>query len=65
MLGVREQFGDAAILIEWPENGAPWLPVADIEMRFDYALPGRRLSAMAMTAAGDALLTGLIEPAST
>ena len=65
MLGVREQFGDAAILIEWPENGAPWLPVADIEMRFDYALPGRRLSAMAMTAAGDALLAGLIEPAST
>ena len=59
MLGVREQFGDAVVLIEWPENGAPWLPVPDIELQFDYAPVGRRLDAVAMTAAGEHLLAGL------
>ena len=59
MLGVREQFGAAVILIEWPENGAPWLPTADLEMRFDYAEHGRSLHATASTAAGEVLLAAL------
>ena len=59
MLGVREQFGDAVILIEWPENGSPWLPVADLELHLEYALPGRMISATAFTAAGGLLLTAL------
>lgn len=63
MLGVREQFGDAVIFIEWPENGVPWLPVADIELHFDHVAPGRRLSAAARTAAGERLLAALV-PAS-
>ena len=63
MLGVREQFGDAVIFIEWPENGVPWLPVADIELHFAHAAPGRRLSAVALTADGERLLAALV-PAS-
>ncbi len=43
MLGVRERFGDAVVLIEWPERGEGWLPRPDIELALDFAAEGRSL----------------------
>lgn len=48
MLGVRERFGDAVVLIEWPERGAGWLPPPDLELVLDFADEGRTLVARAV-----------------
>ena len=47
MLGVRERFGEAVVVIEWPERGAGWLPPADIELALDFAAEGRSLTVRA------------------
>ena len=47
MLGVRERFGEAVVVIEWPECGAGWLPPADIELALDFAAEGRALTVRA------------------
>jgi tRNA threonylcarbamoyladenosine biosynthesis protein TsaE len=59
LLGVREQFGETVMLIEWPEKGAGWLPVADVELDFDYAATGRTVRFRAATGAGAALAAAL------
>ena len=58
-LGIREQFGEAVMLIEWPEKGAGWLPQADVELRFDYAAVGRQLGFRAGSDRGAALVAAL------
>jgi tRNA threonylcarbamoyladenosine biosynthesis protein TsaE len=58
MLGVRERFGDAVVLIEWPERGAGWLPPPDLELLLDFADEGRTLVARAAPA-GAHLLAGM------
>lgn len=62
MLGIREQFGAALVLIEWPERGTGWLPVPDLALRFDFAAPGRRLEIRAETTQGRALCERVAEP---
>ena len=66
-LGVRERFGDVLLLIEWPERGAGWLPMADLELRLDFnpaavdtgASEGRVLQANARSPLGRAALRQL------
>lgn len=66
-LGVRDQFGDVVLLIEWPERGEGWLPAADIELRLDFSQAttgadvndGRSLIARAHSPQGAAVLAQL------
>lgn len=60
-LGVREHFGEATILIEWPEKGAGWLPTPDIELQLDYSPGGRLLSANPAGPRGNALLSAWLQ----
>jgi tRNA A37 threonylcarbamoyladenosine biosynthesis protein TsaE len=30
------------LLIEWPERGAGWLPLPDLDVKLSYCLQGRR-----------------------
>ncbi len=68
-LGVRDQFGDVVLLIEWPERGEGWLPMADLELRLDFKQStagadesdGRVLVATARSAKGEAILAKLIQ----
>ncbi len=56
-LGVRDYFdGQAVCLVEWPQYGEGVLPRADLEIRLEYRLPGRRARIAASTPAGQALL---------
>jgi tRNA threonylcarbamoyladenosine biosynthesis protein TsaE len=42
-MGIRDYLRpDALVFIEWPERGAGVLPLPDLEIAFDYDLPGRR-----------------------
>jgi tRNA threonylcarbamoyladenosine biosynthesis protein TsaE len=55
--GFAEHFQpDSICVIEWPERIAPWLPEIDLDVRLEYADPGRALSVRAATAAGRACL---------
>lgn len=64
-LGLRDLLtADAALLIEWPERGAGYLPVADL--RIDIAYPsqgvdGRELNLLAGSPAGEALLNEMLK----
>jgi tRNA threonylcarbamoyladenosine biosynthesis protein TsaE len=59
-IGARELFDGAhTCLVEWPEHGAGWLPMADIDLRIDMAGAGRRLHATAHTSAGERTLEAL------
>ena len=41
-MGIRDYLRpDALVFIEWPERGAGVLPLPDLEIAFDYDLPGR------------------------
>src|SRR6185436_870541 len=62
--GFREYFGpQAACLVEWPERVGPALGVPDLELRLEFAPPGRRASLSANTPAGQAWLASLRLPA--
>ena len=42
-MGIRDYLRpDALVFVEWPERGAGVLPLPDLEITFDYDLPGRR-----------------------
>ncbi|WP_417581620.1 tRNA (adenosine(37)-N6)-threonylcarbamoyltransferase complex ATPase subunit type 1 TsaE [Nitrincola sp.] len=42
--GIRDYFAEQALcLIEWPEKGLGWLPIADLELTLSENLPGRRI----------------------
>ncbi len=52
-LGMRDFLGpDSLTLIEWPERGLGWLPVADLALCFKLANKGRELSWQAGTDSG-------------
>ena len=59
-LGLRDlQDGNAIILVEWPEQGAGFLPPADVRLAIDYIGEGRQISLTARSAAGERLVHGL------
>ncbi|WP_299734300.1 tRNA (adenosine(37)-N6)-threonylcarbamoyltransferase complex ATPase subunit type 1 TsaE [uncultured Endozoicomonas sp.] len=52
-IGGRDYFSEAALcLVEWPSRGHGELPAADLEITFDYNLPGRKASIVANSEAG-------------
>jgi len=62
--GFREYFSpQAGCLVEWPERVGPALGVPDLELRIEFAPPGRVASLSAHTPAGQAWLASLRLPA--
>jgi len=61
--GLGEYFRkDAVCLVEWPEKGAPYVPAADLELRFRFpenSASGRLLEFYAGSEAGRACLSRL------
>lgn len=49
----------SVLLIEWPEKGRYWLPVSDLELRFDYREVGRSLCLESFSKAGEKVLVNL------
>jgi tRNA threonylcarbamoyladenosine biosynthesis protein TsaE len=58
-LGLREQAGQAALLIEWPDRGGQRVPPADLTVRLTPEADGRRIELEATTALGRRCLDGL------
>ncbi|WP_144983498.1 tRNA (adenosine(37)-N6)-threonylcarbamoyltransferase complex ATPase subunit type 1 TsaE [Halomonas sp. C22] len=59
-IGGREVLSDQALcLVEWPSQGAGWLPAPDLWIRLQVASPGRLLSLSAETPHGVAALAQL------
>ncbi|MEO7431583.1 MAG: tRNA (adenosine(37)-N6)-threonylcarbamoyltransferase complex ATPase subunit type 1 TsaE [Dokdonella sp.] len=57
-LGVADLCGpQTLLLIEWPERGGNALPRADLSIEFLHVGDGRKLSAIAASAGGEAMLT--------
>lgn len=57
--GFREYFNSSAVcVVEWPERAEGLLPTPDLDLRLDYADPGRRATLAARTAAGAEWLAG-------
>jgi len=60
LMGIRDYFrADAICLIEWPERGAPLLPEADLSIKLTMDNEGRRVSVIANSASGCAILDRL------
>ncbi|MEA5096990.1 MAG: tRNA (adenosine(37)-N6)-threonylcarbamoyltransferase complex ATPase subunit type 1 TsaE [Burkholderiaceae bacterium] len=58
--GFREHFGGNRIcLVEWPENGAPLLPPADIALHLSVSGEGRKVELQAISDKGSACLERL------
>lgn len=56
-MGVRDYFtGDSLCLVEWPQQGAGFLPAADIELHLSYQGTGRQAEIKACSAAGDVMI---------
>ncbi len=56
-LGLRDLLEQPVILmIEWPGQGAGWLPPADLTIRIQYAESGRRLDLIPETGAGEQII---------
>jgi tRNA threonylcarbamoyladenosine biosynthesis protein TsaE len=56
-LGIRDYFEDDELcLIEWPQRGAGWLPVPDLQLSVSIEGQGRRLECHAMTPRGSQIL---------
>ena len=61
-IGGRDYFADAVLcLIEWPCKGEGALPAADLEVKLDYNLPGRKATVVAGTDKGDLMLARMRE----
>jgi tRNA threonylcarbamoyladenosine biosynthesis protein TsaE len=57
LMGIRDYFRDDAIcLVEWPERGAPLLPAPDLRVELTTHNDGRRVSVIANSARGCAIL---------
>lgn len=55
--GFRESFnGRNVSLIEWPEKAGGWLPPADVEIRIEFADPGREVTLGSSSLAGQKCL---------
>lgn len=53
-MGIRDYFGEQAIcVVEWPERAADRLPRPDLILAITYGEPGRQISIIAETSAGD------------
>ncbi len=56
-MGIRDYFGgDSLCLVEWPQQGAGFLPVPDIELHLSYHGTGRQAEMKACSAAGDVMI---------
>ncbi len=51
----------ALLLIEWPERGGAWLPVADLHIHMHHQDSGRRVQLVAGTSAGETLIEALAQ----
>jgi tRNA threonylcarbamoyladenosine biosynthesis protein TsaE len=61
--GFRDYFGPhAACLVEWPERVGAALGAPDLELRLEFAPPGRRALLSSHTPAGEAWLSSLRLP---
>jgi tRNA threonylcarbamoyladenosine biosynthesis protein TsaE len=61
--GFRDYFGPhAACLVEWPERVGAALGAPDLELRLEFAPPGRRALLSSHTSAGEAWLSSLRLP---
>jgi len=61
-LGIRDlPQGDALLLVEWPDHGAGWLPLADLVISLEYHGDGRLLRQRALTPQGESMAVGLGE----
>ena len=61
-IGGRDYFSDGGLcLVEWPSKGQGELPVADLEITFDYNLPGRKATIVAGTESGEHMLESMKE----
>lgn len=61
-IGGRDYFSEGGLcLVEWPSRGKGELPEADLEITFDYDLPGRKATIVAGTGAGRQVLSVLKE----
>ena len=61
-IGGRDYFSDGGLcLVEWPSRGQGELPVADLEITFDYHLPGRKATIVAGTESGEYMLESMKE----
>jgi len=59
-LGIRDYFEDDELcLIEWPQRGAGWLPVPDLQLSVSTEGQGRRIECHAMTPRGIQILDAL------
>ncbi len=57
LIGAHEMFADDSInLIEWPEQGAGWLPEMDLWLKIEHLEDGRRLCVSATSSRGEAVL---------
>jgi len=56
-MGIRDYFGgDSLCLVEWPQQGAGFLPQPDIELRLSYQGEARQAELEACSAEGEAIL---------
>ena len=61
-LGLREMLAEPAILlIEWPQQGAGWLPNADLHVRLEHAGDARHVAICAHSADGEAIASRVAE----
>lgn len=61
-LGLRDLLGeDLILLIEWPEQGAGWLPSPDLLLQIKHSEAGRDIRLGALTAAGEHLCAALVD----
>ena len=58
-LGLREELGRAALLVEWPQRGGALLPPPDLVVRLRAQGTGREIHLEAHGAAGEACLAAL------
>jgi tRNA threonylcarbamoyladenosine biosynthesis protein TsaE len=59
-IGLRDLTAeDALILVEWPQRGVGWLPVADLGIGIAFLEAGRRVTLSAGTARGAAVVQSL------
>ncbi|MEN4889953.1 tRNA (adenosine(37)-N6)-threonylcarbamoyltransferase complex ATPase subunit type 1 TsaE [Erwinia billingiae] len=56
-MGIRDYFGgDSVCLVEWPQQGAGFLPVPDIELHLSYQGTARQAELKACSAAGEMII---------
>lgn len=63
-MGIRDYFrADSLCLIEWPEQGLGYLPVADLDIHLTYEQQHRLVNISANTAAGASIIKAITDDA--